>query len=1152
VLNNNNKLESRSIAIGGIFTEAYPDTVFIGDSSLLDFDAGVYSDDAMFSEGQLEGSGDDFTPAYEYKNIKDLEKNVKKIEDSNDGYGEARNSKLGIGSFKRALVNEKLPQSVFKQLEDILGKGNVIKINSEDGKNVNATIRKETIKIYEEITKAPTKTLEERRAEAIKGMNSKDKKIREDSAKVIKQLTAEEIEAKSGIMTTSKITEMEETLADNVKRGQDVAENSIVPDYTQEKGTAVELKKKLSDLLDRGKDENYFVELSHEKYIEFLDGKTPNDESLVIDDFIEEKFRTADFKRMEESGDVVLQMRVFPALSAVDKAVGLLNTVWQKVIGDNAWNGLLHVISKLSRVKFEAKTIKGEMTMLYPFEYITGLEKAKVTYPMKQFLAGKKAEIQEDLYYLAKDLEKFTKEERNKIIENIENGKYDNRVNDKLEQTAFEIEERFYTAGWNLVKAGIMPEDVFKEWAGKYFPRMYNATEKRIKGIASKNGTKMDQRYLKSRKDGYQVHYRQKGKLIKSKYETKEQRDAFAADLERQGIKYKLVNPLSDEYIRETLGGRKDLIYTVQSGLMNEIYDYEKAKEFSRLAKVESFARAEQDVENGFVKQIPDNKLYGDLAGMYVHQWYVSDVLTSVLQPQTMAASIFKKVSSLLKSFKTIYDPGTVSMNAVSNTLLADMAGVPLTRVDYWARNVWNSLPALMDPMKGKGAYAELRKLGVTGKTMMLEIDEGAGLDIEAERLKDIIVLNKKGTAMDFPATMWNITKKFHLKVGEAYSLSEDIAKAVVYDWHKNELGKSTQDAAKEAQIAIFDYGQVSDFVGLLRQGFLGPAFVTFAAKIMPRLAETMVRKPFTILKYKLIWSLLTTATLTAVSGSKISNREGVETITADDINKLKENLTGDWYLPINVKYSDKGYVQDIVVMDFSRALPWGQITKPGTGLDDVSDFTLTPKLGSFNTTAESESGILDPFTPGGMIIPVISALTTNNDPFTGKEIYNKRDSDLENGKAIYNYIHKTLGPGVLPSPLGEGAGGYLYEKLYKAFVDSDLSGYSYKGEKVDKGEALLRLSGLKVSHINVEDQMMFAGIRMKEDIDDLRKQIKNKNVQLNNTLSKIDSAEKRKEIIENTNKDIEVLNEKLKNVTAEKEELTDWFNNFMKRTKIK
>lgn len=57
--------------------------------------------------------------------------------------------------------------------------------------------------------------------------------------------------------------------------------------------------------------------------------------------------------------------------------------------------------------------------------------------------------------------------------------------------------------------------------------------------------------------------------------------------------------------------------------------------------------------------------------------------------------------------------------------------------------------------------------------------------------------------------------------------------------------GKSAEQAALDAQQAIFDYSLIPPSVRYLRNAPVGMPFVTFPYKVAPRLIELVVKNPW-------------------------------------------------------------------------------------------------------------------------------------------------------------------------------------------------------------------------------------------------------------------------------------------------------------------
>lgn len=823
------------------------------------------------------------------------------------------------------------------------------------------------------------------------------------------------------------------------------------------------LNKQLQDAKKTGRDETYFHDLNVKLYSEFLEGKSAIDKSSIVDQFIDDNFGVG---KPEKYSSELLASRVFFLPSEIANGI---DSVWQKIIGDKAYDGFKWFMNKLSEIKFTTPSSKAPgVKVHYPFEYLFGTKLENLR-PYNRQLQRGMAMAKSSVLDIANDLAKLSQDEQSIVIKKIETMDYSN---DKLGQIAKDLESKFVEVGYDLVKRGLMKESTFREYLGKYFPRMYEAFDESNKiafNILKKRLS--NQSYLKLKKDAYGVIYRDGRQKIVKKFETKDERDAFIKDeLKPKNKVYETFAPIKQDKIEE-LKRIEKLPYVVTSRLLQEMNDVVTYDYLNAISQDKNLVSETQDIGKGFVNMAPKTPAYGPLGGKYIHEWYYENVRDLVELPTTIDRGL-RLFNGLVKGMKTILDPAVGMANAISNLFLADMAGVPIERVDYWARNLYNSL-------KNKGAYKVLQSEGVTKQTYAIEeIENFMKIDRNNEELKSLLYNDSKLSTFDLVSTLYSFVKKGWIKAGDLYSFSEDWAKSVSFDWATNELGMDREKAIQFANDAIFNYTEVSRGLRTLRRSFAGAAFPTFAAKIIGAGVKAQIRKPFTVAKWHYILGSLAAMSL-AYYG-----------ITKDDIKRLKPDSVNSWFIITNVTRDAKGNIDDIQLTDLSRYLPWGQITTMPLGIDSPTDLMFHPELitrtqrGQLNILAGQN--ILSAFMPGQLILKPIYELMLNHSSFTDKEIYPNDATPVEKFFAIEDYLITSWFPSWTPPSVPQGKGGYLYQKLYSAFTQIP----DFQGRVTPISEALLRVVGTKISHVRPGDEFSFLISDIKNDIKTYRSKL--------------------------------------------------------------
>jgi len=829
-----------------------------------------------------------------------------------------------------------------------------------------------------------------------------------------------------------------------------------------------DLNKQLIDAKKAGKDEGYFRDLDVKLFNEFLEGKSKIDKSAIVSQFIDDNFGVGKAEKYPK--ELMLQSRIFFLPSEIANGI---DSTWQKIIGDKAYAGFKWFMNKLSEIKVTTPSAKAPgISVHYPFEYLFGTKLENLR-PYDRQLQKGIALAKSEVLDMAKDLSKLTPDEQSIVLKKIESMDYSN---DKLGIIAKELESKFVGVGYDLVKRGLMKEETFKEYLGKYFPRIYEAFEESNKiayDILKKRLS--NQAYMKLRKDAYGVIYRDGRQKIVKKFETRQERDNFVKnELKPKNKKYDTFAPIKQDKIEE-LKRIEKLPYVVITRLMQEMKDVVIWDYLDALSKDKNIVSNIQDIEKGYVNMIPKTPAYGNLGGKYIHEWYYSNVKNLIELPTTVDRS-FRLFNGIVKGMKTIVDPAVGFANAVSNLFLADWSGVPIERTDYWVRNLYNSLT-------NKGAYKILASEGATKQTYAIEeIEKFMRIDEVQEELKTLLYNDSKLSTLDLMSTLYGFVKKGWIKAGDLYSFSEDWAKSVCFDWATNELGMGREEAIQFAQNAIYNYSEVSGALKALRRSFAGAAFPTFAAKVINAGIKAQIRKPFTIAKWHFIFGSIAAASL-AYYG-----------ITKDDIKRLKPESVGSWFIVTDVTKDTRGNITDIQLLDFSRYLPWGQMTSMPLGIDSASDLIFHPEL--LTTTQRGKNAvfqgqnILSAFMPGQLIIKPTFESIYNYSTFTKKEIYPSDATPLEKMFATEDYLAMSWLPSWTPSVVPEGKGGYMYQKLYSAFLQIP----DFQGRVTAISEALLRIIGTKISHIRPEDEFSFLLSEVKNNINTYKSKLRAEN----------------------------------------------------------
>lgn len=924
-------------------------------------------------------------------------------------------------------------------------------------------------------------------AQAIARQKAKDLQLVADAKIRIAKIRAEK--AKQAEQEAIALKEQKEAHeAESLSKFEDSTgriEASLLQGKAKEKADIEKLKSDLQTWKKEGKGEEFFHDLNTRLYEEFLNNGGI-DKSEIVDKFIDDNFAMAD-------GPLYSRVAFLPS-----EIANFLDKGWQGLAGNKLWKAYQKGLSKLSDVKVKL----GEEKVVYPFEWLTGKALEEHYYPIKRELDKHKVTNAEIAKNLANEFGAYSTAEQEQIIKRIED--FDPITNptygtDDIGKAALKLEEAFVEAGFQLVERGLLKPEAFSEYMGKYFPRLNEAYYDAEKVIASRWKNRISNEFRSLRKDAWGVIT---GRKV-YKFDTRSERDAFAKELRKKNKKYDTFAPLSEQQLEE-LKVIREIPPVIVSRFLQEkmaisLYDYYKT-----LSENKTISSKEQNIDKGFIKKIADDPKYGPLKGMYVNQRFYKEITELATVPNE-ALIIFRRLHSLVKGMKTIADVSVGVSNMVSNIILADAAGVPMERVDYWIRN-------LKDSLQGKGAYAELKKAGILSHTLADQelVEFGKLGKTDEEMLMKQFLKTKPTNAIEMLKVVGDNIKGFWAGLGKAYSFSENWGKSVVYDWAVNEMKMPKEEALLYADSALFNYGEVSRATRFMREIPLGASFITYPIKMSAKTAEVMARKPFTLLKLILAYGLWNAVT---------SEDEGMDPQALAIIKKYKTDL-GKWAIPWMSQRSKSGSLTELQFLDTTRWNPFGGIITPPNEVSNISD--LVPNINASNFV-----GSVSPFVNDVLVKPLIE-VKMNKSSFTGQEIYKETDTDAEKLIKSIDYVSKAWLPSIAPSPTFSGEGGTLFTK-YKDAIQG-------RGTWAEAG---LRTIGLKTQKYNIDDIFKWERINAQGELKALSRDrikiLQDKKLTPEERTKEIEDLKQK--IIERQTKIREILDDqkKLKELTTQK-----------------
>ena len=595
--------------------------------------------------------------------------------------------------------------------------------------------------------------------------------------------------------------------------------------------------------------------------------------------------------------------------------------------------------------------------------------------------------------------------------------------NPVIRSQAKELRESIDFVGESLVKANILSKDVVDANKESYLPKMY------LKYLDKKG--RMD--YTKSRKDLDDATVEFLGEV---------------KDISLQGSKA-IEDPMSD-IVKYSLFEKiaEDPKWTIQSGLIdfqgknvspvwmaeerdriaNEIVKKIRPKEDKKI--VESMDalidQANLNIRKSdlrLYKQVPDAKQYGSLRGSYIRKEIYDDLISAgdFINPKdNFAKSVLgdtgaiTQATKLWKMSKVALNPPSQVRNGISNVILLNLSGVPL-------RKIPTRLSQALNDMRQNGPYTDIaKKYGILDSTFsrqeMIDINK-AYLKAKAKETGNIVDRIKYiGGAISEIGT--NAYQKMEI-VGKTAKIIDEMSKGV-----------DEATAALRAQETLFDYSLVPPSVRYLRNAPVGIPFLTYYYKVLPNLLETAIRYPERYVPYL------------AIPYGMHEIVKQYQGITSEDIKTIKQSMP-EWIrdngnaliLPIKDE-NDKWQV-----LDFSYFLPYAMFTGMAK---DIKELELQEAL--------SKSGVF-----GGPLPQTISAIQTNIDPFTKREIVNEYDPESKQLADMMLYAYRMAAPTWLTDI---GFAGKLLQSINK-----DVN--KFGDPKVTKTQAVLRLVGTNIYPID-------------------------------------------------------------------------------------
>ena len=682
------------------------------------------------------------------------------------------------------------------------------------------------------------------------------------------------------------------------------------------------------------------------------------------------------------------------------------------------------------------------------------------------------------------------------------------------------------TTGRALVERGVIPQESFEKYEGRYLPRIYLAYLLGDRAVAQVGtGKKLsEQGYAKKRNDELPQEYRDVilGEIKDPAFLASRAIGIPLRDLAILNWLSQIAeNPewaLPKQTVQWTMPGfdkpRKVTPYWLKSeaSKLRERAEYYKGQNKADALRVAGEMDILADatlaeaglqgdaVPDGYGK-VPNSARYGAIRGLVVRQEIYDDIVgvgrimaDNASLPERLLGygGVGTKVTQIFKWSKVAANPPAQVRNLVSNWVLLNLSGVPL-------RKIPRLFVRAIREIRTNGDYYKIgKKYGITESTFAAQ----ELFRIERE-VTDMMKRQRDGWSL---ADLKHIAAMVMDTTGDIYQAAEMAGKLMkIMDAMERE-GKTEFDAALEAQEWLFDYSLVGRKTRYLRNAPIGFPFLTFTIKVLPRLIDVALTAPWRFLPYYgMFWAAQ--QLVMAMTGADDDDMKALEKALPDFIREKGHAMV----LPVKDEHGRWQFV------DLGYFMPWTPWTEFGT--------KLTRQAKSLATTGEIDdlasimtlNGLF-----GGPIPDLLAAMQTNIDPFTKREIVDEDATAGEQMAARLTYLYGMMMPtwlvGIPPfhdQSTYRGAGGHLYEALTGA-TDR------YGEPRSTIGQALARFVGMNIYAVEPAESRSRTIKYMNYKISDVERR-RNK-VAKDRSLSKEKRADLRKE-----------YNEKLKRMRKKK-----------------
>jgi len=382
----------------------------------------------------------------------------------------------------------------------------------------------------------------------------------------------------------------------------------------------------------------------------------------------------------------------------------------------------------------------------------------------------------------------------------------------------------------------------------------------------------------------------------------------------------------------------------------------------------------------------------------------------TLFEPVSPAQKTWLRALALWKTSKTAYNPATIARNDMTNFFV-------------------------LNPLGGVGPH----RLDLYAKTMnemmtdgkLYKLAQNEGLEISSQASAELIqrATSQYATDPKLFKQFFPTAKHYHNRVVDFYGNQDKFFKLSNFIKGVTEDGLSPAQAMKRANFYLIDYSEVPKAIDWLRKSPIGVPFISFTYGVSKPLAKTLLERPDKLAAYFKVFNAIQSLNPQNIPTQSLVNEQEV--------------------LP---KWIAEG---TFLRLPFRDQFKRGQFVN----LEYILPFNILEKRS---------------IVPSSPVVTVGAGLITNRDPFTGRDLVEKTDSQKERIQKRAMYIYRQIVPSLAP-------GGFSMNKLTAAIKGRS----DFQGRARSLSLTLLDiLGGIKVTSI---DQSVEAQRRVSEKNREIR-----------------------------------------------------------------